>query len=231
MALIKCSECGREISDKAISCPGCGCPVEQQLIIPNISYTDRNKNEILIYNGIAEYRHKNKMLRQCPLSELTVLYFCKRNAFGVGMLYVIFPGMDRAIGYSAKNEDCDKLEQVYETIRPNCVNLLQESSTKAAMYIPPCLADKIASSKQKRKEDSAAFWDSMQKLSNIGTKDKTARCPKCGSTSISYTNKKLSLGRAVVGDAVAGPAGAVLGGLSSKKGYAVCLKCGKQWKI
>lgn len=27
MALIKCSECGREISDKAGTCPGCGAPV------------------------------------------------------------------------------------------------------------------------------------------------------------------------------------------------------------
>lgn len=27
MALIKCSECGREISDKAQSCPGCGAPL------------------------------------------------------------------------------------------------------------------------------------------------------------------------------------------------------------
>lgn len=27
MALIKCSECGREISDKAAACPGCGAPV------------------------------------------------------------------------------------------------------------------------------------------------------------------------------------------------------------
>lgn len=27
MSLIKCSECGREISDKAASCPGCGSPV------------------------------------------------------------------------------------------------------------------------------------------------------------------------------------------------------------
>ena len=27
MALIKCSECGREISDKAGACPGCGAPV------------------------------------------------------------------------------------------------------------------------------------------------------------------------------------------------------------
>jgi hypothetical protein len=27
MALIKCSECGREISDKAPTCPGCGNPI------------------------------------------------------------------------------------------------------------------------------------------------------------------------------------------------------------
>lgn len=30
MALIKCSECGHEISDKALSCPNCGCPVEKE---------------------------------------------------------------------------------------------------------------------------------------------------------------------------------------------------------
>lgn len=30
MAMIKCSECGKEISDKAGNCPNCGCPVETQ---------------------------------------------------------------------------------------------------------------------------------------------------------------------------------------------------------
>ena len=58
-----------------------------------------------------------------------------------------------------------------------------------------------------------------------------AKCPRCGSTSLSYDTKKLSIGRALVGDAVAGAPGAILGGLSSKKGYAICLKCGKRWKI
>lgn len=29
MALIKCSECGKEISDKALECPHCGCPQEK----------------------------------------------------------------------------------------------------------------------------------------------------------------------------------------------------------
>ena len=29
MALIKCSECGKEISDKASTCPNCGNPINQ----------------------------------------------------------------------------------------------------------------------------------------------------------------------------------------------------------
>lgn len=58
-----------------------------------------------------------------------------------------------------------------------------------------------------------------------------AKCPRCHSTSISYDTKKLSIGRALVGDVIAGAPGAILGGLSSKKGYAVCLNCGKRWKV
>jgi len=27
MALIKCAECGKEVSDKAAACPGCGAPI------------------------------------------------------------------------------------------------------------------------------------------------------------------------------------------------------------
>jgi hypothetical protein len=30
LALIKCSECAREISDKAVACPGCGAPLNKQ---------------------------------------------------------------------------------------------------------------------------------------------------------------------------------------------------------
>lgn len=58
-----------------------------------------------------------------------------------------------------------------------------------------------------------------------------AKCPRCGSTSLSYDTKKLSIGRALIGNEIAGAPGAILGGLSSKKGYAVCLNCGKRWKI
>lgn len=82
--------------------------------------------------------------------------------------------------------------------------------------------------KAKSAERRNAFFDWCERNSTVG---KPAHCPKCRSTSIAYDTQKLDVGRAVVGDMVAGPVGAVLGGLSGKKGYAVCLKCGKRWKV
>lgn len=55
-------------------------------------------------------------------------------------------------------------------------------------------------------------------------------CPKCGSTSITTSDKKLSITRGIVGNAIAGPIGAGVGALSSKKMYNVCMNCGHRWK-
>jgi len=33
MALIKCEECGKNVSDKAASCPNCGAPINEKLIV------------------------------------------------------------------------------------------------------------------------------------------------------------------------------------------------------
>ena len=35
MALIECGECGKQISDKAVSCPGCGAPVSTGITTDN----------------------------------------------------------------------------------------------------------------------------------------------------------------------------------------------------
>lgn len=50
MALIKCPECGREISDKAGKCPHCGCPLQKQedkVIVPKNVFFKKNKWIIL----------------------------------------------------------------------------------------------------------------------------------------------------------------------------------------
>lgn len=41
MALIKCTECGAEISDRASKCPSCGCPIEE--ILKEMSAQDEQK--------------------------------------------------------------------------------------------------------------------------------------------------------------------------------------------
>jgi RNA polymerase subunit RPABC4/transcription elongation factor Spt4 len=60
MALINCYECGREISDKAQSCPNCGAPVEITEDIIPIS----EETEILKPNAIEE---KIIVLRNMPV--------------------------------------------------------------------------------------------------------------------------------------------------------------------
>jgi hypothetical protein len=47
LALIKCSECGREISDKASSCPHCGCPVAgiEELVDKSVSEKEASEEK------------------------------------------------------------------------------------------------------------------------------------------------------------------------------------------
>ena len=44
MALIKCSECGNEVSDKAASCPKCGNPINQ-----------KEESKVMIYGYTENY--------------------------------------------------------------------------------------------------------------------------------------------------------------------------------
>ena len=56
MALVKCPECGKEISDKANSCPSCGYPINQtEMELEQDRVNIRNKNKgknLLTFGGI-----------------------------------------------------------------------------------------------------------------------------------------------------------------------------------
>ena len=57
MALIKCSECGHMISDKAIKCPKCGCPTKEETVLRQ---EDVARSDIPVY--YEEESHTNKWL-------------------------------------------------------------------------------------------------------------------------------------------------------------------------
>ena len=41
MALIKCKECGKEISDQATTCPNCGCPINDDTYTKEVKASKR----------------------------------------------------------------------------------------------------------------------------------------------------------------------------------------------
>lgn len=67
MALIKCSECGNEISDKAKMCPHCGNPTESVL-----NTNEPHKNQLNESNGI-QYKRKSYLAKAILLWPLMIL--------------------------------------------------------------------------------------------------------------------------------------------------------------
>jgi len=60
MALIKCNECGREVSDQAVSCPGCGAPINSPSN-ENSEHLKEIQKEVELLGREATYREGYKM--------------------------------------------------------------------------------------------------------------------------------------------------------------------------
>ncbi len=76
MALIKCPECGKEISDQAISCPNCGSPMKKEK--PEVVAFQQNSNMV---NTVAP---KKKKGHGCLITVLAVFIFIGIMAAAVG---------------------------------------------------------------------------------------------------------------------------------------------------
>lgn len=93
MAMIKCPECGKEISDKAAACINCGCPIEKT----DIQEKEREQED---YTKIAAQQEMNDVKSRVTdgnraagiiaiILGITSLYF---GIFGDGGLWLILGG-------------------------------------------------------------------------------------------------------------------------------------------
>lgn len=64
MALIKCTECGKEFSDKADACPNCGCPTEKM--------TTPEHEEVGKVEGQSSDSESNETKKEVPTEEKAV---------------------------------------------------------------------------------------------------------------------------------------------------------------
>lgn len=56
-----------------------------------------------------------------------------------------------------------------------------------------------------------------------------ARCPKCGSTSLSVSRKGFGYGKAAAGAVLAGPLGILAGGIGANGSVITCMNCGHKF--
>lgn len=263
MALIKCPECGKEISNKAKTCIHCGYPIDEFMDledkitkavemelepIPDWNSADdiflecKDGKYIKIENGIMTVDIWGDQKAKDIIYNFSLQYYGVSMGMNVGMSILnasqgFYTGVFDIVTRKRLG-DFNRFKDIMEKY-----NLFQGRSRFNEIYRQTEEEQKITDVKREeyRKVERAKAEEQAEqkrvyqerKLAEQQEKiyRNMAKCPRCGSTSISYDTKKLSLGRALVGDAIAGRTGAVLGGLSSKKGYGVCLKCGKRWKL
>ena len=118
MALIKCSECGRDVSDKATACPNCGAPVQVISNAPDQSMNASAKDKKLSPDELKDSKREESGCFQigCGASLLLLLIF-----------YVI--------GSLAPEYDASKEEFGISTIKVYCGKQVKEKLVDPDSYI------------------------------------------------------------------------------------------------
>lgn len=119
MALIKCPECAREISDKAVACPQCGFPIAKLSELASLPETvnclDCRKafafnDEVCPHCGLfnsqkygIEETKSSENKPKCPsCGSMNIEKISLKNKVGAGALFGVF-----AIGHVAKTFRCN----------------------------------------------------------------------------------------------------------------------------
>jgi len=92
MALIKCSECNKEVSNRASACPHCGCPVSSVVISPN---TEASVEKVLAKPSapfVEDSRRATPGFNLAKLFVIALIVFV--GALGLG---VFFSSLTRSV--------------------------------------------------------------------------------------------------------------------------------------
>ena len=84
MALIKCKECGKEVSDKAKTCPNCGCPIFKEVV----KKIKKKKWEELTYEEKMKILSYRKLQKNWWITERVVIGLC--GIIGSIFLFISF---------------------------------------------------------------------------------------------------------------------------------------------
>lgn len=201
MALIKCKECNKEISDKATTCIHCGCPIEK---------------EIEIYDFIKDKLEKNKYFKSKTLLE------CQKELS-------IAPDEIKTIieKIIQEHEDDEKKQKKEAQLMEYALNQIEASIPKC----PTCgstiseeLLNEILLKEDKKRREEEIRQSRMKAQTTVAAREleqqnEIAKCPTCNSTDI----EKISMVGKITSVSVFGLASNNIGKTFK------CNKCGYKW--
>ena len=141
MALINCKECNRQISDKAVSCPGCGFPLRLM-----------NESNIEIESVEAQRkRSANKRVGECPACEWGSefgTYYVNEPCSKCGQTFTEKEYDEILEGERAKREEerqqKEKLRQkAYNNAKPDWYDDFKKSGKDSGKMLAQQLANSI----------------------------------------------------------------------------------------
>lgn len=291
MALITCSECNKEFSDKASTCPNCGCPTMEVLKEISKEQTERNSQGLNLLANQNDFPNENysTLLAQSELD------FIKENLsineiqdmlskFNKSSIEQLNTDEVYKVIFEVKNSkkyrrkfDKNGVHKVKHlrikgiVIDPEILIVIMAASMVLVLFalylqyegyeiwswtliiiggIPAVVSSilmfaaliyivLITKDLARYKEDvmslnksksNSTFIDKKMNYSNQKVEDNVARCPKCGSISLSGHKKGFGIGKGLLGTLItASPFGLIGGNFRAKKVRVTCLSCGKQF--
>lgn len=190
----------------------------------NLSFSDNAGRTICLQDGILSVSKNGMTIVSDRVENYIILYYDEKNMFGAGHFVIQLPQKD-AIDFGFRCGQRDDFNRLYS-------NMVGVCKINSKNFFAACSSKD--DTKQKSKENQRNIERERQErlVCNVVKDDNQAKCPRCGSTSLSANKKGFGMGKAVVGTLAFGViGGALAGSIGAKKIEVTCLKCGKKFKV
>ena len=176
MALLKCIECGHDVSEYADKCPNCGCPID--IIKKNIK------------SMVENVKYRRVILKYPGLNKVKVIK-CVREITSLGLKEAkeLVDTAPNVIAEGVTEQDAINLEKMFESEGAEIVIELDENSM--------IRNDVFAKLRERKTSSTSSYSSTTTKTQPIIQETKPlVHCPYCNSTNvnkISGTKKAASI--------------------------------------
>lgn len=205
MALIKCSECGKEISDKSQTCIHCGCPLSEINFLSNVS--DKNEFSITLFQeesasdlsqrtSLPEKTQENRALKILKQNTIRSL---RKTIIGLSIFCVILFAFLYALtlDFNFNKQSEIVISLIIIEIIPSIFILA--NAPDAIKYNREYKSAKNDFIKYKNNKENELKYIKLHTEIHKQKSQVSPRCPKCGSTAITTGARGVNWTHGLIG--------------------------------